>query len=187
MADSLNVWAATIPATGAAVSVAPLGTTLPTTATEALDAGFTDLGWINEGGVTNSVKRDTTKHYAWGGDVIKVTMDRYTETLKFQLAETSAVTLQTVFGTDNVTVDGDTITVEHSSDMLPRQSFCIDFVDGDMSGRILVRDGQITEIGDIKYDQRELVLFDLTVDVFKGDDGVDGVVAFYDGVTPPGS
>ena len=44
MADSGNIWAATIPADGAAVYAAPLGTTLPTSATASLDNAFVDLG-----------------------------------------------------------------------------------------------------------------------------------------------
>ena len=121
MADSGNVWAATIPADGAAVYAAPLGTTLPTSATAVLDNAFVDLGWVSEDGVTNSISRETTKHRAWGGEVVKVTQDNYTETVKLTLLESSADVLAVVYGADNVTENGDTIAVEHSRLMLEHQ------------------------------------------------------------------
>jgi hypothetical protein len=107
MADSRNVWAATIPADGAAVFAAPLGTDLPTDATSELGAEFVDLGWVSEEGVSNSIQRETTKHYAWGGDVVKTTQDRYTETFKLALLESSPEVLRAVYGEDAVTEQGD--------------------------------------------------------------------------------
>jgi hypothetical protein len=180
MADSGNIWAATIPADGAAVSRLPLGTTLPTSATAELDQDAEDLGWVSEDGVTNSISRETTKHRAWGGEVVKVTQDNYTETIKLTLLESSAAVLKTVYGEDNVTEDGDTITVEHSRLMLERQSFVIDFIDGDRAGRIVIREGQVTEVGDIVYVHKDLTRYELTIDVFKPDNADNAVVVYFD-------
>jgi hypothetical protein len=180
MADSGNIWAATIPADGAAVYAAPLGTTLPTTATAALDNAFVDLGWVSEDGVTNSISREVTKHRAWGGEVVKVTQDSYTETVTLSLLESSAEVLGVVYGTDNVNVSGDTITVEHSRLMLERQSFVIDFIDGEKAGRIVVREGQVTELGDVVYVHRDLTRYEITVDVFKPDNADNAVVTYFD-------
>lgn len=180
MADSGNIWAATIPADGAAVYAAPLGTTLPTSATASLDNAFVDLGWVSEDGVTNSISREVTKHRAWGGEVVKVTQDNYTETVRLTLLESSADVLGVVYGHDNVTENGDTITVEHSRLMLERQSFVIDFIDGDRAGRIVVREGQVTEIGDVVYVHRDLTRYEITVDVFKPDNADNPVVTYFD-------
>lgn len=185
MADSGNIWAATIPADGAAVYAAPLGTTLPTSATGALNAGFVDLGWVSEDGVTNSISRETTKHRAWGGEVVKVTQDNYTETLKLTLLESSTEVLKVVYGEDNVTAGGDyqSIKVEHSRLMLDRQSFVIDFIDGDRAGRILIREGQVTELADVMYVHKDLTRYEITIDVFKPDNANNAVVVFFDYAT----
>jgi hypothetical protein len=180
MADSGNIWAATIPADGAAVYAAPLGTTLPTSATATLDNAFVDLGWVSEDGVTNSISRETTKHRAWGGEVVKVTQDNYTETLRLTLLESSAEVLGVVYGHDNVTENGDTITVEHSRLMMERQSFVVDFIDGEKAGRIVVREGQVTELSDVVYVHRDLTRYEVTVDVFKPDNADTAVVAYFD-------
>ena len=180
MADSGNIWAATIPADGAAVYAAPLGTALPTSATASLNAAFVDLGWVSEDGVTNSISREVTKHRAWGGEVVKVTQDNYTETVRLTLLESSAEVLSVVYGEDNVTENGDTITVEHSRLMLGRQSFVIDFIDGDKAGRIVVREGQVTELGDVVYVHRDLTRYEVTVDVFTPDNADNAVVTYFD-------
>jgi len=180
MADSGNIWAATIPADGAAVYAAPLGTTLPTSATDSLDNAFVDLGWVSEDGVTNSISRETTKHRAWGGEVVKVPQDNSPETLTLTLLESSAEVLGVVYGHDNVTENGDTITVEHSRLMMERQSFVVDFIDGDKAGRIVVREGQVTEVGDVVYVHRDLTRYEITVDVFKPDNADTAVVAYFD-------
>jgi hypothetical protein len=182
MADSGNIWAATIPADGAAVYAAPLGTILPTTATASLAAGFVDLGWVGEDGVTNSISREVTKHRAWGGEVVKVTQDNYTETITLTLLESSSAVLKVVYGEDNVTAGPNyqSLTVEHSRLQLERQSFVIDFIDGDRAGRIVVREGQVTELGDVVYVHRDLTRYEITIDVFKPDNADNAVVTYFD-------
>ena len=88
--------------------------------------------------------------------------------------------LSVVYGDGNVTENGDTITVEHSRLMLERQSFVIDFIDGDRAGRIVVREGQVTELGDVVYVHRDLTRYEITVDVFKPDNADNAVVAYFD-------
>lgn len=180
MADSGNIWAATIPADGAAVFAAPLGTPLPTSATASLNAAFVDLGWVSEDGVTNTITRDVTRHKAWGGETVKTTQDNYTETVKFALLESSADVLKVVYGADNVVESNGAVAVQHSSLQLERQSFVVDFIDGDRVGRILIREGLVTEIGDVRYSHKDMTMYDLTVDVYKPADGSTAVATFFD-------
>lgn len=180
MADSGNVWAATLNANGACIYRAPLGTPLPTTATEELDAAFVDLGWMSEDGFVNSITRDTTKHYAFGGDVVKTTQDRYTETATFALLETNADTVAVVYGDDNVVDAGGTLTIEHSSKMLDHQVFVFEYIDGDNVGRVVMRDAQVTEVADINYKHTDLKMFNLTVDLYKTENGENAVYEVID-------
>lgn len=180
MADSGNIFAATIPADGAAVFAAPLGTPLPTSATASLNAAFVDLGWVSEDGVTNTITRDVTRHKSWGGETVKTTQDNYTETLRFALLESSANVFDVVYGSDNVTTSGDAITVDHSSLQLSRQSFVVDFIDGDKVGRIVVKEGLVTEVGDIRYSHKDMTMYDLTVDVYRPEGQDAAVTAYFD-------
>ena len=81
-----NVFAATPNVTGA-VRNAPLGTTPPTNATTALPAGWIDLGYIGEDGVTETLTRDTEKKKAWGGATVKVLQTDFANTFQFAFME----------------------------------------------------------------------------------------------------
>lgn len=187
MADSNNIWAATIPASGAAISVAATNATPPTDASTALDAAFVDLGWVNEDGVTITTNRDITRHKAWSGATVKTTQDNYECSVKFALLETNVAVLETVFGAANVTEDGTSITVDWTDDMLDRQQFAIDFVDGDKVGRHLLYEGLIVNLDDVKFVHSDLVMFSLTVDVYKPTGSSAYVTTFYDNVSTVGS
>lgn len=175
MADATNIIAATISSDGASIYAAPHGTAIPAGVSTAPGTGWIELGWVGEDGVTNAIQRDTTKHYAWGGSVVKTTQDKYTETFKFALLETSKEVLDLVFGAKNVSGTGTDLTVDHSELMLDRQSFLIDFVDGDRIGRHIIKDGMVTEVGDLVYTHKGLLQYELTVDVYKPADGSAGV------------
>ena len=55
---------------GGAVSRAPLGTALPTTAAAALNEAFKNLGYISDAGMVNSGAISNTAIKAWGGDTV---------------------------------------------------------------------------------------------------------------------
>lgn len=186
MADSGKIWSATIPADGGAVYGAPLGTTLPTDATAALAGGFVDLGWVDEDGVVNAIQRDTTKHYAWGGEVVKVTQGKYEETIKLTLLESTANVLKEVYGQSAVTTDGAKTTIEHSPLMLGRRSFVIEFTDEQGTGRIVIREGQVTEVADVNYKHNELTMYQITIDCFRPEAAAAAVVVYLD-KAPDGS
>jgi hypothetical protein len=180
MADSGNIWAATLNSAQLAIAVAPLGTALPTSASATLNGAFTDLGWVGEDGVINAITRETTKHYAFGGEVVKTTQDRYSETIRFTLLESNADVLATVFGSDSVTESSGNITVEHESKMNERVSMVFDFIDGDNAGRIVVREGLVIEVGEISYVHTAPTAYELTVDVYRTAAGLAGAVKYLD-------
>lgn len=185
MANSGLIWAATVPADGAAFYGAALGTTLPTDATTSLDGDFEDHGWIGEKGVANAPKRTTTKHKAWGGEVVKITQDDYEETIVITFLENNPQVLRTVFGADNVDVwfDGDghrLMAVEHSSLTLPRMSYVINAIDGVKKVRTVLREAQMTEVGTINQVHDDMWMYECTFDIFKTSAGDPGVVQYFD-------
>ena len=58
------------PKTSGGVYMAPLGTALPTDASTALASEYVSLGYIAEGGVTNSNSPESEDYKAWGGDTV---------------------------------------------------------------------------------------------------------------------
>jgi len=163
---------------------APLGTTLPTDCTSSLNALFVDHGWLGEDDITLMVNRDTTKHHAFGSDLVKTTQDNYEESLKLTLLESDPDVLETVFGADQLTLDSDgagnrMITVAHSSSQLPRSAFVVEVIDGSKIRRIVVQEGQVVDLDDVKYVHNDLLSYSITIDCYKPASGNSEAVIEY--------
>jgi hypothetical protein len=108
-----------------AISVAPLGTTLPTTASEELDSAFEGLGYVSEDGLTNGTNMETESIKAWGGDTVLVTLTSKEDTYKFKLIEILRKSvLEFVYGKDNVSGnidDGLVLKVNSNETVRPEQ------------------------------------------------------------------
>jgi len=182
MADSTLIWAPTRPTDAGVFYRAPLGTPLPTTADEPLNALFVDHGWLGEEGITLTVDRDITKHYAFGSDLVKTTQGTYSESLQLSLLESDPDVLETVFG-PNVTlgVDGGgnrTIAIEHSSAMRPRSAFVVHTVDGSKERRLVIAEGMVVDLADVSYVNSDLLKYTITVDCYKPADGSEAVMEY---------
>src|SRR6187431_1788187 len=77
-----------------AISTAAIGVTAPTAPLPvALAAGWYDLGWIDDGGVTESRSVNETKKYGWqGGGLIRNLRSQFENPFKFNAIEENAVT-----------------------------------------------------------------------------------------------
>jgi hypothetical protein len=189
VADSKLIWAATRPDDCAVFFRAPLGTTLPDL-TDApwdnLGADWMDHGWVDDSGITNSQKRDTTEHQAFGGDIVKVTFNKYTEHLKVTFLESNVNVLKTVYGDDNVDVDTSAgyqqITVNHSALPPERYAYVARMIDGDKTRLLRVVEGQLIELGDVVYVNKDLVKYEATIECFKPDTDTDAVSELIDNV-----
>ena len=154
------------PKLGGAVSVAPVGTTLPTDATTALNAAFQSLGYISEDGLTNDNTPESDTIKAWGGDTVLVLQTGKEDTFGFTLIEVLNVdVLKFIYGDDNVTgtlTAG--ITVEANSDEMVERAIVIDMVlrDGAVK-RIVIPQGKLSDLGTITYADEEAIGYEVTV------------------------
>lgn len=70
---------------------APLGTEAPTDPTTDLPEAWTELGWIDDGGVTESDSVQETKKYGWqGASLIRVLRSQLEHSLQFNALEENA-------------------------------------------------------------------------------------------------
>lgn len=164
MANVANVTAGK-PKIGGAIFVAPIGSTLPTDATTALDAAFVGLGYVSEDGLTQSITRDSEAIKAWGGDTVMTTQTDFAETFSFKLIEAlSADVKKVIFGDSNVTGDLTTgITTITNSKELPAKVFVIEMIQNSAIVRKVIPNGKITELGDIVYSDGEAVGYEPTI------------------------
>lgn len=157
------------------VLTGPLGTTLPTDESTALNAALKSAGYIGEDGLTETIGRDTDKVKAWGGDVVKVVQTEFSVSYKFVMIESlNEVVLEAVHGAANVTKTaatasaGNKYVVKLTADQLAHMVWVFEVKDGDARIRIVVEDGQITEVGDTVYADEEVVGYEVTVEAFLG-------------------
>lgn len=161
MNDADNVSFGKPKSTGA-VYVAPEGTTLPTTAWEALDDAFAGLGYVSEDGLVNGVETDVEEVNAWGGDLVLSGQTTFKEMFTVNLIETNEEALKVYYGEDNVVVEGNgSITVTQKNEMLPRCVVVFELVlTGGRIKRIVVPNAQIADrSGEITYVDGEAIAY----------------------------
>lgn len=156
------------PKVAGAVYRAPLGTTLPTDAMTALAQAFVDMGYISEDGVTNTNSPETEKIRAWGGQTVLVVSTDKPDTFKLTFLEAlNADVLKTVYGDTNVTVNAQASTISVTSNVaaLEDHVYVIDIaMRGGALKRIVIPQGELSELGDIVYKDDEAVGYEVTLE-----------------------
>lgn len=178
MANTISNIVSGKPAATGGILIAPLGTTLPTNATTAPHASFVTAGYIGEDGVTETDGRSTEKIRAWGGDTVKVVQTEHTLTYTFTFIEAlNSDVLKAVYGDSNVTTTAATAStgtlqaVKITGEVLPHKSYIFEVRDGDAKIRIVIPDGQITEVGERTFTDAAVVGHQVTVECFKDANG----------------
>lgn len=167
-----NVSAAA-PKVGGAVFRAPVGTTLPTDATTALNAAFKDMGCVSEDGVTNSNSPESDVVKTWGGGVAYAYQTAKADTFKLVLLESlNPDTLKAIYGSENVSgalVSG--IAVKANATEQEEAAWVIESLMRGAVKRIVIPCGKITEIGDVVYVDGEPVGYEITIMALPDDSG----------------
>lgn len=154
------------PKVGGAIFRAPKGTPLPTSATEALDPAFIDLGFVSEDGVTNSNARDSEDIKAWGGTTVLTSQTDVSDTWAAQFIEAmNTEVLKMVFGEKNVTGDlenGITVTVNAEESL--EAAYVFDMIlKGGVLKRVVLPCAKMSELGDTVYKDDEAIAYDVTL------------------------
>lgn len=163
------------PKVGGAIYVAPLGTSLPTDSSTALNAAFKCLGYVSEDGVTNSNSPESDNVKAWGGDTVLVLQTDRPDSFSLTLLEgLNEDVLKTIYGSSNVTVDGSgNITVKATADEMIGHAWVFEMImKGNRAKRTVIPNGTISELGDIVYKDDEAVGYNVTIQDVPDNSGV---------------
>lgn len=155
------------PLVGGAIYRAPLGASLPTSATEELDLAFESLGFVSDDGVTNGTSFESSEIKAWGGSTVMTSVTGRKDTFGFKLIESmSPETLRVVFGDDNVigTDIASGYTVKSNMAAPEPASWVIDLaLNSGALKRIVIPKAAISEFGDIVYKDDEAIGYEITI------------------------
>mgnify|MGYP003289968750 CR=1 FL=1 len=163
------------PKVGGAIYWAPIGSTLPTDSSSALDAAFACLGYASEDGVSNDNSPNSEKVKAWGGDTVLSMQTERSDTFGVTLIEAlNEDVLKAIYGASNVTGTASTgITVKATADDMPRGSWVFEMIlKGGKAKRIVIPDGSISDLGTINYRDDEAIGYDITITAVPDTDGV---------------
>lgn len=165
-------------ATTGAVSFAPIATALPVDAVAVLAAAFKDVGYIGPDGVTQAIETDVTDITAWqNGDTVRKVQTSHDVTFQLVMLETNALSLQVYYADATATASKVKVTGAQS----PHNVVVIDVLDDKHSIRIVLPDAQVTERGEIVYQNEEATGYDITLTAYPDADGVKGYIYLDDG------
>ena len=176
------------PKVGGAIFRAPLGTTLPTTATEELNEAFENLGYVSDSGVVNSNSPTSENTKAWGGDNVLTSLTDKPDNYKFTLIEAMRVeALKAVYGDANVEgTDLETgIAIHANSTQQPNCSWVIDMLmkDGALR-RVVIPDAGVSAVGDVTFADGSAVGYETTISAMPDETGNTHHEYLYKGTVP---
>lgn len=164
------------PKVAGAIFRAPLGTTLPTSATASLAGAFVELGYVSEDGVKNSNEPSSENIKAWGGAVVMVVQTEKKDEWTMKLIEAlNPNVLEAVYGTIHVTYNAGagTIQVEATAEQLADACFVIDSVmKGGAMKRIVIPNGSLSGLAEIVYKDDEAIGYEITISALPDSNGV---------------
>ena len=174
MGNTASYVSAGKPKSTGAIWVAPKGTTLPVSTSEALDASFKCLGYVSDAGVVNSTSLESNKIKAWGGDTVLVILSSKEDTYKFTLIEAKNIeVVKFVYGADNVSGTLETgMTIVANNQPMDEVSLVIDMIMSDNTAkRVVIPTASISNVGDITYSDGGAIGYETTLDCIPDSDG----------------
>jgi hypothetical protein len=156
-----------------AVFAAPIGTTLPTDATTALDNAFVCLGYVSEDGLTNNNEMDVSTIKAWGGAIVYRSLTELDDNFALTLIESENIdVLKAVYGDANVTTANGTTKVEVIAEDPQEKVWVFELaLRGGKAKRIVIPDGAVTAREAITYNDSDAIGYGITVSAYPDADG----------------
>jgi hypothetical protein len=151
------------------VYIAPKGTTAPTDLDTAWAAGWSDLGYLSEDGVSLEYSTDTEDINAWQSlSPVRKVLTGVDMTLGFTALELKTATIKLYFPSSTMTdVSGTVhkldIPAAPSSD---ERAIGLEWLDGTIKNRLIIPRGEITERGAITIGRSDAVGLEMTVSAY---------------------
>lgn len=145
------------------VAYGALAATAPTTATSTIST-FTDCGYVSEDGLTESRDQTTESIRAWQNAAkVRETVTEGEITYSFTLIQTDAAVVALAYDS---APDASGAVILQPALSRQHRSFVIDVIDGAEVIRHWIPDGQISELGDVVYQNGAPIGYEMTLTAF---------------------
>lgn len=150
--------------TGALYS-APLGTaTAPTNAASPLDEAFINHGYSSDDGVTENNSDSTSNIVAWqNATTVRSVRTETTLTFATSLLQTRGSNLELFYIGSRVEANGEEWRLDVVLPQAEPRQFVLDVIDGPNLKRIYMGNAEITERGEVPYQNGDATMFPITI------------------------
>lgn len=174
-------------ATTGAVSVAPVGTAMPKTASEKLNDKWDSGGYVGDAGISISTNKGTTVIKDWSQGTVRKALSDFDGTISLPFLQIDEWSAKRLVGADNVhtanaTKDhGNILAVDLGPSMPDEEAYCFSMKDGPNRIRVLVPRGQIVTIDALNFVPNAANTWPGTLSCYTGDEGYAIRVIYEDG------
>ncbi|MEU2484104.1 phage tail protein [Streptomyces sp. NPDC052071] len=151
------------------IFIAPKGTTAPTDLDAAWDAGWVDLGYLSDDGVSMEYSTDSEDINAWQSlSPVRKVLTSVDMTLGFTAIELKTATMTLYFPSATMTDIGGTVH-KLSIPAAPtpdERAIGLEWLDGDIKNRLVIARGEVTERGAITIGRSAAVGLEMTVSAY---------------------
>lgn len=175
-------------ATGAIFS-APLGTSVPTSATDTLAAAFVDSGYVSEDGLSFTPEISTTDINEWNGSLVRRIKETFNGTLSWAHLETNEQSLKNAFGDSAVTATaantthGNQLAVSIAGNLPAAKAWVFKLKDGANRMLIVVPNGQVTGVEEVSFTSSDAITWGVTLSAYPDSAGNSIYIYTDDGQT----
>lgn len=156
--------------TGGYAFFAPRGTVVPTTLDEELAAGYFNLGYVSDDGITSTPSYDSEEHKDINGDVVDSGSSGYGLKVTATLIETKRDVARVKYGDGNATDEAGVLTVHNKGTVGMRGPLVLELVlKGMRRMRRVYPDAEMTELGEEKVVSSDLFGQEATFTAYKDD------------------
>lgn len=151
------------------IYLAPIGTTAPTDLDTAWAAGWSDLGYLSEDGVSMEYSTDQTDINAWQSlSPVRKVLTSVDMTLAFTAIELKTATVKLYFPSSTMTdVSGTVHKLDIPSAPSPdERAIGLEWIDGDVKNRLIIPRGEVTERGAITIGRSDAVGLEMTISAY---------------------
>lgn len=172
-----------------AIAYADIGTTLPTSAVDTLDAAFDDAGYVSEDGLSMSLDYSDTDIMEWGGASVRTILESFTGEVSFTFLQTGKEELEAIFGAGNVTETAATashgyqLSVAVGAELAPARSYVFRMKDGDNRVMLVLPNAQIIMDGEVSFVSNDAIKWPARIKANKDSSGKNVYIYTDDGKT----